>query len=415
MVSNQKIMRCKIWLWASVYSLLFVFQGVRSFGQEDFRYYDRITYQLYQDGAWSELAREGKEGLRHDLDYYYLRMRLGIAFYALEKYQGAVPHFRKALRFDPSSTAAREYLVNSLIMSGRPQAARMFVSAENAREGLALPSPWAVSAFFSYKASDDRTDVGDLRYVSLGLRHGLGKRLLWDHRFSQLNQYFSDSTLVSNPSNPGPGPGPDVEHETWEETRRSMVQWEYQWVGNLVLSHALEAEGGFNYLWGEGADLTFHEWGSRLGVIFFAPGVRLAARGGVSRFGDSTQTQFNVQAHYYPRQNTRTYFRVGATAKHQGTAWDHWLEGGFGWRIMANTWLEITGEQGKINYFQDWGLDATYNLPDPMRWRLGGNLQYWLKGRHLLYFRYHWEEKDRYLTGVSFRHQQFIAGIQWNI
>ncbi|MBN2482093.1 MAG: hypothetical protein JXB19_10155, partial [Bacteroidales bacterium] len=50
------------------------------------------TYQLYLDRDWHALIKVGKHALREGIDYYYLRMRIGIAYYELKRYQASIPH-----------------------------------------------------------------------------------------------------------------------------------------------------------------------------------------------------------------------------------------------------------------------------------------------------------------------------------
>ena len=64
-------------------------------------YYDSITYQYYQLKNWQTLIDTGKWMRNQGLDYYYLRMRMGIACLELQKTAKAETHFRQALNFSP--------------------------------------------------------------------------------------------------------------------------------------------------------------------------------------------------------------------------------------------------------------------------------------------------------------------------
>ncbi len=41
------------------------------------------TYRFYLDGDWWSVISYGEAALKEDIDYYYLRMRMGIAFFEL--------------------------------------------------------------------------------------------------------------------------------------------------------------------------------------------------------------------------------------------------------------------------------------------------------------------------------------------
>ena len=55
--------------------------------------YDRETYQLYQAGQWKNLVAYGQKILDANIDFYYLRMRMGLAYYNLQNYEAARLHF----------------------------------------------------------------------------------------------------------------------------------------------------------------------------------------------------------------------------------------------------------------------------------------------------------------------------------
>ncbi len=91
--------------------LLLVVQ-IRLSAQEswDFKTTDSLTFELYQQGKWSALIREGNLALSKGYDYYYLRMRLGIAYFNLQRYRQAAQHFEKALSNSSTSQIAFDYL-----------------------------------------------------------------------------------------------------------------------------------------------------------------------------------------------------------------------------------------------------------------------------------------------------------------
>ncbi|MCU0409034.1 MAG: hypothetical protein MUD02_08815, partial [Bacteroidales bacterium] len=76
--------------------LLFAAQVLRAQDNTDFRYHDSLTYKLYTDKNWNELISAAKKALHDGHDYYYLRMRIGIAYYEKKQYASAATHFRKA-------------------------------------------------------------------------------------------------------------------------------------------------------------------------------------------------------------------------------------------------------------------------------------------------------------------------------
>ncbi len=84
----------------------------------NFKTADSLTYALYTGQQWDSLVRAGKAVLHNDIDYYYLRMRLGIARYMQNKPFFATNHFKKALKFSKDDPAALSYLYNSYLLTG---------------------------------------------------------------------------------------------------------------------------------------------------------------------------------------------------------------------------------------------------------------------------------------------------------
>lgn len=75
---------------------------------------DSINYQLYLQGNWTALIESGEKMIDNGIDYYYLRMRLGIAELNKKNYRRAEDHFRQAEFFFPTDQIAKKYLFSAL-------------------------------------------------------------------------------------------------------------------------------------------------------------------------------------------------------------------------------------------------------------------------------------------------------------
>lgn len=111
------------------YSLFLVLLiSAKSYGADtkSFAYYDSLTYDLYIRQEWKKLTVTGKEALKDGYDYYYLRVRIGIAYYKLNNYMQSITQFRKALQFNSGDPTATGYLYNALLESGMREEAALF-------------------------------------------------------------------------------------------------------------------------------------------------------------------------------------------------------------------------------------------------------------------------------------------------
>ena len=82
----------------------------------DFRSVEQTTNELYQTGQWKELSTVAREALRQGIDYFYLRVRAGIAYYNLGKYVQAVTQLSAAQAFNDGDRTTLEYLYYSYLM-----------------------------------------------------------------------------------------------------------------------------------------------------------------------------------------------------------------------------------------------------------------------------------------------------------
>jgi hypothetical protein len=96
-------------------------------GQIDFVSLDKRTYYYYLKGDIRNLKNTADTMLSSGIDYYYLRLRLGMAFYDRQNYPNALRHFSKALKFSSIDTISREYIYKSYLFSGRTGDANLYL------------------------------------------------------------------------------------------------------------------------------------------------------------------------------------------------------------------------------------------------------------------------------------------------
>lgn len=84
---------------------------------------DIQSYQLWQQQKWKELEAFGKKALKAGFDSYYLRMRLGIAYFSDKNYVKAQKQFEKAAALNASDDAL-SYIYYCYIYTERYDEAR---------------------------------------------------------------------------------------------------------------------------------------------------------------------------------------------------------------------------------------------------------------------------------------------------
>ncbi len=105
-----------------------------------FRTIDSASYADYTSGNWSKVIEVGEIANKKDVDYFYLRMRMGIANYNLNHYNKSASNFEKALKYNNTDQVAQLYLYNSYQMTGKRSKANKLWSNFNENTKSLLPN-----------------------------------------------------------------------------------------------------------------------------------------------------------------------------------------------------------------------------------------------------------------------------------
>ncbi|MFO7935966.1 MAG: tetratricopeptide repeat protein [Bacteroidales bacterium] len=142
-----------------MYRLILIFILSLCFLQEtaaqqegSFSRFDGESYRFYLEEKWDSLIHTGKEALDEGIDYYYLRMRLGIACYSKKNYRRAAQHFSRAIELNRQDPVALEYLYYSRLYAGQQQQAELV--RKQFRGDLALKLPPPKPAFFDQAGAE---------------------------------------------------------------------------------------------------------------------------------------------------------------------------------------------------------------------------------------------------------------------
>jgi len=93
--------------------------SAQTFDNNNFKEVDSALYSEYLSKNWGEVIRLGEYADKHNIDYFYLRVRVGIAAFHLEKYPLAAKNLEKALEFNSSDKAAQLYLYDTYLILGK--------------------------------------------------------------------------------------------------------------------------------------------------------------------------------------------------------------------------------------------------------------------------------------------------------
>ncbi len=162
---------------------------------------ETISLKLFNDKNWKELIPFCDRAINKGFDYYYLRMRGGIACYETKKYRKAEAHFKKALSFNSGDDDATSYLYYCLIYNEKYEEAKWLSKSfsDALAEKLGTKKTFPIS-FINLEGAEklsSRTDsIGNAQYYQLAIEHYLFHRVSFFHSFSYNGQNVYDNPVI---------------------------------------------------------------------------------------------------------------------------------------------------------------------------------------------------------------------------
>ncbi len=164
-----------------IFSITFVFLTCYSFSQNgfSFKYVDSLSYALYSQAQWKQLADLGKKASEQKFDYYYLNIRTGVAFAETGDYFNAEIFFRKTLKNNSDDILSKKYLLLIYQNWGDDLAASEIYNSldDSIKKQFADPRSKVIYVEGGMKLAQDPTIAGNAKYGNIGFGHWIGKKM----------------------------------------------------------------------------------------------------------------------------------------------------------------------------------------------------------------------------------------------
>jgi hypothetical protein len=380
-----------------------LFLNIATNGQKsiDFQYVDSLTYKYYISGEWDQLINLGIEAIDNNIDYKFLRQRLGFAFYSKGDFINARKHLGKALVFDGYDTFTLTYLYYAYLNSGIPENARL-ISAKmpsDLKNSLSVKSFQLVESVdfeynFKYAASGLRSNP---KYFRVGFNSQIGSRLELYKMVSGYKQtiMFQQMGRLRN--------APDNQSEYYGLIRLTlsphwMVKSAYHFLVTTYDANKSTSNLGFLELSANYSRLKFGINSSVLGESqssVFQNGVEA----GIS-FSGKMNIYFNSALALTRMQNTdRLVYDQKA-----------------GFKVAKKIWVEGNLTLGDMTNYHDHEAMYIYNLIDATTLRTGATI-FLYTGKHIsLWANYSYERKEYYENSIYHYNQfSYLGGIKWKL
>jgi len=365
---------------------------------------DVKTYELWSKGHWDELIQLAEKSLDQGIDFYYLRYRLGIAWFQKKNYQKAVRHFKAAREMNSSDPVLDEYLYYSLAYSGWEYLADDFLanvpSSLQKSIGVQTSNP-IKQVYLAYsKESGAGTDERNIvkgqsvnsgyqllsqghDLLNIGVEHKLDTKI-WVHHSYNFIQKAAYRHIVS---------------EDGRLSESDMTFYLNQYYLGLTYLAGTRWELGAG---GQFVNLSYDDWvlsstqgrvfsrmfrqskNNYLGYIrskFSMPGWNLGATSVIGDLGDQTHFQQDLHLELYPKGNTDLYSI--STISYLDA--DLFSESGepsmvfhqtIGLKMLHKTWIEGFLTVGSLKNFTQSLGSILYNDTDVVTKRVGVKVFY---------------------------------------
>lgn len=406
---------------------------------------DALTYQLFQQKAWDNLIKEGNKAIQNGIDYYYLRVRMGIAYYEKGNYSGAIQQIEKARKMNDSEEYLLEYLYYAYLFAGRTAEANLIakdfsLELKKKTQTEQLPLIGKLDLAYNYTGQVDPSIIDGFtseipseidgaqfipnkhNYYFLGLGLNISPRfsLYQGYSYLQVNQ------LVYS----------QLAGEQFLDKDYSASLHQYYVAGNVLLSKGLSLLGGIHYIRrifpvtkevitgppgrpteslvttnvGENDLLGFMSLYKRFNKVTLGASYY---RGSLSNL---TQNQWDAKVIYYPFGNLNLY-TLSTFSYHQqdfgsgNTVNNSVFDQQIGFRTTSWLWLEGYGTFGNMNNFMMNDGILVFNRMDTIKQRWGGRLIIMPSAKLKLTFEYTRFQNESeffpYSGNVSFNNNEY--------
>ncbi len=394
--------------------LVFLLFSIPTFGQKlDYGSVDRLTYLQFTNLQYDELKETGILALKQKIDFFYLRMRLGIAFYEGKNYEAALAHFKKAIEMNPMDTIAQEYLYYTYLFSGRPEDAADYAAHLPAnmqqKMGYSQKSLELVSISGGLSFTNNISQNGhaslikipqqygeatyndQLMFASIFMQHSLSSRLKFSWGASLFNS--AARSVVQTFKNSGTSEFANNQYQyNAGLSYKSGKGWNLG-LGAGFFQQTISSFYGIPNPAPPALPSTFNMIKSDTSENAFAVNVNIHKRMGkiqpgmgysYSNFGKLSHHQFDFSMLYFPLGNLNLYSLSAYSILQNSISSSDVISEKIGMKLFPRLFCEGMISYGKQSNYINEGTFLTYNTPDPIQLISGVDFKIFLKQLQLI-------------------------------
>lgn len=418
--------------------MLFFIPGI-AFSEEfiDFKTIDEKTLYHYQQGEWDEVIHWGNVGLKSGYDYYYLRARIGVAYYMLDKYMMAIPHLIKALDFNSENRFVLEYLYYSYMYSGLSnEASKLGYEKNKLLKSVYMETGPTFSNNYDNNGNENPAGkygkygaadlYGNNYYTHVGIDFNISKGISWYLGYSNL--VIDKMMLVRHPVT---FINYDYNYKVYQNELYTNLIIPLGWNWRIMPAfHVLIENYSPLNLTSQGVKITNTSYSDYVGSLNLSRqykwlNINLSAAY-YTIYKDQKQ-QYGISFSYFPLGNLNLYGQSSVQALIESGDSKLIFHQMLGMKTLNKLWLELFFTLGDMSEMIENNAFVVYNLTDEIKYRLGANFIFTINEHFLLSLRYQFFDKNGYLVQYSanesgansvkttpYQTHQILGGIKWN-
>jgi len=349
---------------------------------------DSITYQCYLAGDWDKLIETGEQAIAQNIDFKFLRQRMGYACFVKSDYYASQKHYEKALEFDESDPDTREYLYYCGLNTGNLANARIHAKKlpEDVKKRLGIHAINPVASIdleYNYKSNNSDTRSNPA-YFRAGVYTQTGYRLSLYQSASNYKQTV-DSVLVKQPDY--------FALLNWSVTSHTSLSVAYH--------HLNTSLDGYKYP----GNLVFASLSTHVNRF------TLGLNGSFFRYDIGDFKQIGLLAGVTLPGKSNFYFNTYISGLIENDKSRFILAQYAGARILKKVWAEGNVTLGNIQNYNDHNALYIYNSIDPTVFRTGISLFWHIHKKVTLYSNYLFDKKKVEQNTSRYNQQSFLGGI----
>lgn len=395
---------------------------------------DSTTYALFLKKDWKPIIELGKKSRAEGIDFYYLKVRMGIAYFKENKMFSAIQLLEEAYALDSYNAVVQDYLYWAYRYSGLEMESRLFYTKMSKEIKAKIKLDLPIVSDISFKVlttnnsnydkllqpkNNTQTDYisvipKNYQMYSVGLSHPISKRLNLFHQFTMMPATSVQQKRVESV----------LKNETYK-----AIEYRYYADVTVALGNRWYLDTYLNIISGDYDNLNTESSDSKItyndmvfgGAITKASYfIRNSINVSVSNLNSYNQFQVGYTMSLYPLGSTTVVPFGSLQYKSQDSDSNFVFTGGLAVTIDKIS-LTGFGTMGNMNNFIANNGAIIYNQPATALNELGGSFKYFGKnsilkvGYSFMKMEANYYDNNLEITSKTFgfNQQNLTAGITW--